>query len=505
MLSMEHIYHIKYEYENKAKSIRKIATETGHSPTTVHKIINTKEFNQQLTPKQRRNRKSNKYDERIKAWLVADQTAPRKQRHTAHRVYTRLLEELPDGMEELDVTERTIRNSVKRIKGDLEKPDEVFLPLSHPCGEAQVDFGETSFYENGKLHKGYHLALTLPHSDAKFVQLFKGQTWECLAQGLTDIFKSIGGVPTIIRFDNMSTAVKEIKKFGVREVTENFRRMQCHYNFSSNFCNPASGNEKGSVENYVGTSRRNYFVPVPAFDSLEKYNLELLDKCKKDLNRLHYKLNRNVEVLFEEDKAVLTPLPAYEFDCMTISAAVTNNYGKIKFVRNTYSTAGNYCNTKVQILVKAHTIEILDENSRSIIVHRRLYGENQESMNWAPYLSLLAKRPMALKYSGFYEELPEGSKAFLDTCELPKRKKVLAFLSEMNGVYGYSQTIQYMENALQYEVKDTEAFKCAFAFAANQPTSIKKNAVPKWLPPISEYPSNIGDYGKLMGGICNES
>jgi transposase len=88
----------------------------------------------------------------------------------------------------------------------------------------------------------------------------------------------------------MSTAVKEIKAQGEREITDGFRRLQCHFGFESNFCNPASGHEKGSVETYVGYSRRNYFVPVPEISDLIEYNRSLLEKCDKDLNREHYKL-----------------------------------------------------------------------------------------------------------------------------------------------------------------------------------------------------------------------
>ena len=113
----------------------------------------------------------------------------------------------------------------------------------HPPGEAQIDFGETYFHEKETLYQGNHLGFTLPHSDAKYVQLFKGENFECLCQGLINIFYHIGGVPNIIRFDNLSPVVKAIKAQGEREVTDAFRRFQCHFGFESNFCNPASGHD----------------------------------------------------------------------------------------------------------------------------------------------------------------------------------------------------------------------------------------------------------------------
>ena len=106
-----------------------------------------------------------------------------------------------------------------------------------------------------------------------------------------------------LRFDNISTAVKEIKTYGGRGLTESFRRLQCHFGFDSNFCNPAAGHKKGSVENFVGCSCRNFFVPVPEMADLKIYNQELLLRCDSRLEEEHYKLQRLVKDLFAEDKA----------------------------------------------------------------------------------------------------------------------------------------------------------------------------------------------------------
>jgi len=289
MLTMEHIYHIRYEHKTNGKSLRKIAQETGHDVKTVRKYTEQEDFSLAKPKKRTRKTKTDKYRERVKQWLMYDEMAPRKQVHTGFRVYTRLVEELSKEGKQIDVSERTIRMLVSKLRKELGQTKEVYLPLLHPAGEAQVDFGGTVFIEKGIKYNGHHLCVTFPHSDGKFVQLFKGENLECLQQGLTDIFIAINGVAHTIRFDNMSTAVQAIKAHGGREITEGFRRLQCQYGFESNFCNPASGNEKGSVENYVGFSRRNYFVPVPEFDDLEIYNKQLLEKCFRDMDRKHYR------------------------------------------------------------------------------------------------------------------------------------------------------------------------------------------------------------------------
>ena len=127
------------------------------------------------------------------------------------------------------------------------------------------------------------------------------------------IFEHIGGVPPRLRFDNMTTAVAQVLKDGERVLTEGFTRFMLHYRFQADFCNPASGNEKGNVENKVGYSRRNAFVPVPVITSFEEFNEQLLEWCEKDADRLHYKHKVPIRELWEEDKAALLELPQYPF------------------------------------------------------------------------------------------------------------------------------------------------------------------------------------------------
>ena len=496
---MEHIYHIRHEYNNKGKSIRKISKETGHARETVKAYVEQENFNLKDPIKRTRTCKSDPYKDIVRQWLIADQTAPKKQRHTARRVFHRLKEMEEQKGKTLDVKERTIRDLVRNLKQELEQSSMASLPLLHPAGEAQVDFGQTHFYERGIKYVGNHLALTMPHSDAKFVQLFKGQTFECLAQGLLDIFNHIGGVPTVIRFDNMSTAVKTIKSYGEREVTDSFRRLQCHFGFESNFCNPAAGNEKGSVENYVGYSRRNYFVPLPEFLDLTEYNKELLKLCDEDLDRDHYKLERSVLDLFKEDKAQIKPLPRYPFEVSRRIVARTNAYGMARFDTNSYSTGGNLARSEVTLKIGAHRVTVLDGRMQEVVSHPRLYGKNKESMLWGPYLDVLAKRPGALKYSGFFESLPKEVQSFLSSCSLTGKKQILGAVATATNEEGLENSVLALSEALSFSPKDSDSFVSAYGFVLNQPIPVPKNEVPEHLPPLFEYELDFKAYGKLMG------
>ena len=156
-------------------------------------------------------------------------------------------------------------------------------------------------------------------------------------EGMKAIFEHIGGVPKVLWFDNMPTAVKKIKEYGRRDLRDGFLRFMMHYGFQSNFCNPDSGHEKGSVENKVGYHRRNLFVPVPKFKDLKGYNKELLERCDKDIKRNHYQKDRSIKDLFEEDKTELFKLPNVPFEVYRLEFAKADNYGKVKFDSKTYS------------------------------------------------------------------------------------------------------------------------------------------------------------------------
>ena len=143
---------------------------------------------------------------------------------------------------------------------------EGYIPLIHYPGEAQADFGTADFYENGRyVEKGKYLVVSFPHSNGGYLQLNYGENLECLLEGLQNIFRYVGGVPTEIWFDNTTTIVTHIIKGGGRDITERFRLFAEHYRFKPVFMNPDSGNEKGNVENKVGYLRRNELVPVPRF------------------------------------------------------------------------------------------------------------------------------------------------------------------------------------------------------------------------------------------------
>lgn len=303
--TMDQIHRIREMYYQQDKNISTITSETGFNWKTVKKYVYLDDFNIQ-TPKPSSNEghesKLDPFKPLINEWLQADQLAPRKQRHTARRIYKRLCNEIP----EFNCSYRLVALYVKEKKKELHlKKKEGYLPLIHHPGEAQADFGTADFYENGKLHhEAKYLVLSFPFSNGGYLQLNYGENMECLLEGLIAVFEHIGGVPTEIWFDNTRTIVTKVIKGGDRTVTERFQRFCEHYRFKPVFMNPESGWEKGNVENKVGYLRRNELVPVPRFSPLQTENRLLHGRCDSDMQREHYDDNDNryISELFEEDK-----------------------------------------------------------------------------------------------------------------------------------------------------------------------------------------------------------
>src|SRR4051794_18098278 len=187
--------------------------------------------------------------------LKDDTKEPRKQRHTAVRIYRRLRDE--HGFAgRLTVVKDAVRAWRARHA-------EVFVPLAHPPGEAQVDFGEAEVILDGRPTKVAVFVMTLPYSDALFCCAFPRECTEAFLEGHARAFAFFGGVPRRISYDNLKIAVAKITGGRQRRVTDEFLRLKSHHLFEAHFCPVRRPNEKGHVETLVGFARRNFLVPVP--------------------------------------------------------------------------------------------------------------------------------------------------------------------------------------------------------------------------------------------------
>lgn len=261
---MDQIHHIRQMFYEQGKNISEISAETGLNWKTVKKYVDMEDFSSPPPVPEKEVTHDSKLDQfrpLIDSWLEEDKKAPRKQRHTAKRIFNRLKAEA----EGFSCSYRLVASYVARKKKELRlSRQEGYIPLIHRPGEAQADFGTADFYENGHHYRERkYLVLSFPFSNGGYLQLNYGENTECLLEGLRTIFEHIGGVPTEIWFDNTRTIVTDIIKGGGRSVTERFSRFAEHYRFKPVFMNPESGWEKGSVENKTGYLRRNELVRSP--------------------------------------------------------------------------------------------------------------------------------------------------------------------------------------------------------------------------------------------------
>jgi len=450
---------IRRLYFEEGRSITQISHKTGRDRKTIRLYLEKEDWNQAppRPPAVKDFPKLGKFKDDIDEWLVEDRKVRRKQRHTARRVYDRLAETYRG---DFNCSYRTVAGYVAMKKREIYHKPSGYLPLEHPPGEVQVDFGAAAFYENGQLFHGKYLDLSFPHSNHGYLQLFKGENRECLFEGLIAIFEHMGGAPPRIWFDNTRTIVSKVMKGGGRALTADFLRFQEHYRFEAIFCNLDAGHEKGNVENKVGYHRRNLLVPVPRFASLAEYNKGLLDRCDRDADREHYRKEGTIAELYTTDQAALLALPLVSLDVGKYVTVKTNGYGRF-YLENglhEYSTSPQYANSRLLVKVTASEVIPLDRSYQAVVRHSRLYGDHkQQSMQWLPYLTQLSRKPNALKYTGIYPMLPSSLQEYLGRCPMDDRGKVLRLLASLTLQNGFEGALETVDQALRYSVTDIDS------------------------------------------------
>ncbi len=348
----------------------------------------------------KRVRKIDAHAEWIEALLDSDREVDRKQRHTAKRIFDRLKDERGYGGGYTAVKELVAElKAVKR---------EVFVPLIHRPGEAQVDFGHALVNVGGVLKKRPFFVMSLPYSDGFFVQVFERENTESFWEGHVRAFKFFGAVPGRISYDNSRIAVARMLGGRERKLTDGFLQLQSHYLFEEHFCRPARGNEKGVVEGIVRYSRANFLVPVPQVRALEELNARLEDSCREDLKRrLRGKTGSKAELLAEE-LPVMRQLPLAEFEACRVQATRASNLSLVRFDSNDYSVPVRCAHREVVVKGDCERVRIY-RGQEEVADHRRIWDKQQVRFEPLHYLALLERKAGALDFARPLEgwELPE--------------------------------------------------------------------------------------------------
>ena len=442
MIKMSKIYSIR-QLRKAGESVAAIAEKEGVSRDTVYKYIKKDDLTPHIPKNSKaKNSKIEPYKSIIDGWLDEDEKNWRKQRHTARRIWQRLREE-----HGADLAECTVSRYVKQEKERRKSKVEQFLDLVWEAGEAQADFGVADFKFNEVKQRMSYFVLSFPHSNVGLAQVLPGENAECVCQGLKSIFEFIGGVPNRIVFDNATGVGRKISG-GVR-TTELFEACAAHYGFTYSFCNPNSGNEKGNVENKVGTIRSNLFVPVPRVWDFEAYNKKLLSACLDFSNKNHWQKGENELQLFQEDKLAMSALPEKSFNVVRYEKMKTDKLGKVIIEGNhAYSVSPELVKQPVIVGFTAFNIEIYDENATLICKHKRQYGAAPtDSTDPSSQLLTLVRKTNGWRNSKVRDAFSEDFKLYLD--ELPKEdlREALRLLHRESQKNGWGETLTAAEHA----------------------------------------------------------
>jgi transposase len=418
-------------------SIREAARRFGLARYTVRKMLRYS-----VPPGYRRQKrparpKLDAFTGIIDQILETDASLPKKQRHTAKRIFERLREEYGFRGGQTIVKDYVCE---RRLKAR-----EMFVPLVHPAGHGQADFGQARVVIGGVERDAHFLAVSLPHSDACYVKAYPAETTEAFLDGHNAAFAFFGGVPQTMLYDNTKLAVGRILGDGRRQRTRSFEELCSHYLFADRFGRPGKGNDKGKVEGLVGYARRNFFVPVPHSESFEALNANLEEQCRK---RWGARLRGHSETIgerFERDQAALLPLPAVAYDACEKCATRVTSLSLVRYRGNDYSVPVAYGHREV--LVRGYVEEVVISCATDVIArHRRSYDREELVFDPMHYLPLLEHKVGALDQA-----------APLVGWVLPEEFAVLRGLLEARmgkaGKREYVQTLRLLESFRLEEVQ----------------------------------------------------
>lgn len=320
----------------------------------------------------------------IDAILKADREAPKKQRHTGKRIFERLRDEhgFKGG---LTIVTDYVREARQRTA-------EKFVPLSHPPGHAQVDFGEAIGVIGGVRRKLHLFFISLPYSDAFFIKAYPAETTEAFLDGHVSAFAFFGSVPQTILYDNTKLAVVKICGDGTRKRTQAFTGLISHYLFTDRFGRPGKGNDKGKVEGLVKNGRRRFLTPVPVAASFDELNAKLEADCLGDQDRHASRQDRTIGERLLEDLTAFRVLPAAPFEACETKACRVTSTSLVRYRRNDYSVPTTHGLRSV--IVKGFVDEVVIlSGAEEIARHPRSYEPGAFVFDPLHYLALLEQTP----------------------------------------------------------------------------------------------------------------
>lgn len=497
MLKMDEINKIRKSFFSGEKNKHQLALQYNRSWDTIDRIVTMEREN--LTNRGKRpRRKSHVMTEdviaSINAYFDKEErlAVKRKQRYTAQTIYRELKNQgiYCGSIRRMQEIVRKLRHKRGQTK------EKSYLPLEFDLGTAlQVDHGEVDIEIGGKRQKGYLFVAAVPGHVLRYTQIFPVKAQESWGEFHERVFSFFGGIFPMIIYDNDSVIVKKIIGSD-REQTDFSLELEEHYGFASRFCNPASGNEKGAVENGVGYCRRNYLAGLPSFENWFSLNDFLIECCQRDIAEgVHYKTGEKRSETFYKLKNILTTtLPPRKWrkwvDCRVDKCQL------ITLDNSQYSVPEKYVGTSVRVALTAFEVEVLKEEE-VIACHKRQYQKGG-SLSLEHYLDQLYRKPHAVKHSKvirneqFHPKLQEIWDRLLDRYGVSKGNREFITILQQRRICDESILIEAVLKTLQ----------CGSIESATVKHMIKELQYCDVHHIEPEYPSPWGYDLSLYGELC---
>jgi transposase len=503
MLTVADQYRIRQAYYLEKKSQREIAREYGYSRNTIKKAIEQEE-----AFKYRRQKPANApvlgpYKERLKELVTSNQQLPRKQRYTAHKMYEVIREEGYRG------AESTVRYHVAQLRKVTGK-QRVYIPLEYEPGvDIQMDWGQAVVELGGAVTTVKLFIMRWCYSRKLFVAAYPSEKQECFLDGHRRAFHYFGGLPQRIIYDNLKPAVKRLLEGRQREEQSLFLAFRNHYVFESQYCNPASGHEKGGVENDVGYARRNFLPGRPAFVDYDDLNAYLLDQCQQTDQRTVHGQPHAVAEAWQIEHAHMRPLPDHDFACCVTRELKVNKYSQIQFETNRYSVPTDQAYRVVTVRAFPFQLEIL-HHDQVLATHWRSYARKQDIIDPLHYLPLLEQRPGAFEHARPMRQLRHNWDPVYDDLLAHLQQRLTGARAIREFVRILSLHRCYPSETVTDAVK--QALGCGSAHLANVTLCLHQALMPETLPPqldlstqptlaeVGQQPIDLAMYDQLLQG-----
>lgn len=398
---MDLYFRVRHAHFEEGLSGRQIARDFGISRDSVAKMLAYSEPPGYRRTAPIRRPKLDPFVAIIDGWLSEDKNRPRKQRHTAKRIFERLRDECG-----FDGGYTIVKDYVRGAKRGSR---EMFVPLSHPPGHGQADFGEALVVIGGIEQKAYFFAFDLPHSDACYIRAYPAANTETWLDGHVHAFAFFGAVPRSILYDNDRCLVAKIMPDGTRHRTQRFSAMLSHYVIGDRYGRPGKGNDKGKVEGLVGYARRNFMVPMPRFADWDAFNEHLEEQCRKrqaDILRGH-KISIGDRLV--ADLAAMRDLPGAPFEACDLQSGQVTSTSQVRYRGNDYSVPVAYGHREVWI--KGFVDRVVIGCAAEVIAdHPRCYDTGDMMFDPVHYLPLIERKIMSFDQAAPLQgwELPEA-------------------------------------------------------------------------------------------------